>query len=101
VLYLKDILPYALRDDLSESAGTILRQAYHVPESLAADDLLRQLQTQRLTMAIARDEYGGTAGLVTTEDLLEEIVGDIRTSTTRRTRRSCRRGKGSSCATPG
>jgi len=78
VLYLKDLLPYALRGDLAAPVASVARPAYHVPESLRADILLHQLQRERQMMAIARDEFGGTAGVVTVEDLLEEIVGDIR-----------------------
>ncbi|MBP8951818.1 MAG: HlyC/CorC family transporter [Armatimonadetes bacterium] len=78
ILNVKDLLPYALEDRLGDPVRTVSRPAYHVPETLAADELLKRLQAQRITMAIARDEFGGTAGLVTVEDLLEEIVGDIR-----------------------
>ncbi len=77
VLYMKDLLPYALEDDLERPASSVARPAYHVPESLLADDLLEQLRREHQMMAIVKDEYGGTAGLVTIEDLLEEIVGDI------------------------
>ena len=55
----------------------ILRPAHFVPETKKVDDLLRELQSQRLPIAIVVDEYGGTAGLVTLEDLIEEIVGEI------------------------
>lgn len=78
VVHLKDLLPYAMEDDLGAPVKDLARPAYHVPESLPADDLLRQLQRERTLLAIVKDEYGGTAGLVTVEDLLEEIVGDIR-----------------------
>jgi len=78
VLNLKDILPYALRDELGEPVSLVRRPAYHVPETLSAHVLLRRLQQERTTMAIVKDEYGGTSGIVTVEDLLEEIVGDIR-----------------------
>lgn len=78
ILHLKDLLPYALDGTLDRPVSSVARPAYHVPESLLADDLLAQLQQERQMMAIVRDEFGGTAGLVTIEDLLEEIVGDIR-----------------------
>ncbi len=78
VLYLKDILPYVRTGDLDKPARIAARAAFFVPESLPAKDLLRQMQQGRQTIAIVRDEFGGTAGLVTVEDLLEEIVGDIR-----------------------
>jgi putative hemolysin len=78
VLYLKDILPYLRTGDLDKPARVAARAAFFVPESLPAKDLLHQMQQGRQTIAIVRDEFGGTAGLVTVEDLLEEIVGDIR-----------------------
>lgn len=56
---------------------TLVRAAHFIPETKKVDDLLRDLQRQRLPMAIVVDEYGGTAGLVTVEDLVEEIVGEI------------------------
>ena len=77
VLYTKDLLPYL--DGLP--AGFDLRQHLHppyfVPESKRADALLREFQAKKLHLAIVVDEYGGTAGLVTLEDLLEELVGEI------------------------
>ena len=78
ILHLKDLLPYALRDELDTPVRDVARPAYHVTESLPADELLQQLQRERQMLAIVKDEFGGTAGLVTVEDLLEEIVGDIR-----------------------
>ena len=54
-----------------------VREAEYVPEMKPADDLLREMQTGRFHMALAVDEYGGTAGLVTMEDLLEEVVGEL------------------------
>lgn len=78
VLHLKDVLPHALRGELDLPVKEAARAAYHVPESLRADALLKQLQRRRTLMAIVKDEFGGTAGIVTVEDLLEEIVGDIR-----------------------
>jgi CBS domain containing-hemolysin-like protein len=55
----------------------VARCAHHVPEGLPADELLRQLQKRHHMVAIVKDEYGGTAGIVSMEDVLEEIVGDI------------------------
>ncbi len=78
ILHLKDLLLHALRDDLDGPVSAVQRPAYHVPESCPADELLRQLQRHRQMTAVVKDEFGGTAGLVTVEDLLEEIVGDIR-----------------------
>lgn len=77
ILYAKDLLRY-LRDGRTEvSLKKILRTAYFIPESKKVDDLLRELQQRKVHMAVVVDEYGGTAGLVTIEDLLEEIVGEI------------------------
>jgi CBS domain containing-hemolysin-like protein len=77
VLYAKDLLPY-LREGRTDTAlRSILREAYFIPETKKASDLLPDLQARRVHMAIVVDEYGGMAGLVTIEDLLEEIVGEI------------------------
>ena len=78
ILYAKDLLPF-----LKNSAGeppalrTLLRTPVFVPESMSVDDLLHEFQRRKVHLAIVLDEYGGTAGLVTIEDLLEEIVGEI------------------------
>lgn len=78
LLYAKDLL----RTDLTEKEKTevrpFLRKAYFIPESKNVDELLREMQAQGVHMAIVVDEYGGTAGLVTLEDIVEEIVGEIR-----------------------
>lgn len=68
-----------LAEDLEESKGSIpfSHMAYHVPETKKIDELLTDLKTARTRLAIVVDEYGGTAGLVTTEDLVEEIVGEM------------------------
>ncbi len=77
VLYAKDLLRY-LRDGRTDvPLNNILRPAYFIPESKKVDELLGELQQRKVHMAIVVDEYGGTAGLVTIEDLLEEIVGEI------------------------
>ncbi len=77
LLYAKDLLP-ALRDGRHDlPLRELLRPAYFVPETKVVDDLLRELRNRRTHMAIVVDEYGGTSGLVTIEDLLEEIVGEI------------------------
>jgi CBS domain containing-hemolysin-like protein len=77
IIYAKDLFRYLAEGrkpkDLRESA----RPAFFVPESKRLDDLLTDMRKQRVHMAIVVDEYGGTAGLVTIEDLLEEIVGEI------------------------
>ncbi len=77
VLYSKDLLPYLRRGETESQCQLVARPAFFVPESLAVDELMRQLQDGRQMMALVRDEFGGTAGIVTMEDLLEEIVGPI------------------------
>lgn len=77
VLYAKDVLPYVRRGETDKPCRLVARPALSVPESIPIDELLRQLQAGRRLLAIVQDEYGGTAGLVTVEDLLEEIVGPI------------------------
>ncbi len=77
LLYAKDILS-DLQNGGHKSMREMLRPVYFVPETKRADILLKELQSRKVHMALVVDEYGGTAGLVTIEDLLEEIVGDIR-----------------------
>jgi CBS domain containing-hemolysin-like protein len=86
IAYLKDIVawthehPAATADEkagATEKVATVMRPASYVPDSKPVDELLRQMQAQRNHVAIVIDEYGGTAGLVTIEDVLEEIVGEI------------------------
>lgn len=77
MFHLKDALPLARSGQLDRAVSTVARPALFVPDSLPADELLRRLQSARRTAAIVKDEFGGTAGLVTVEDLLEEIVGSI------------------------
>jgi CBS domain containing-hemolysin-like protein len=80
VVYLKDMVrrTFEHRDaEHNEDVESIMRSTYFVPDSKPADELLRDMQTARVHMAIVVDEYGGTAGLVTIEDILEEIVGEI------------------------
>ena len=78
ILYAKDLLPY-LKPDAGEQPAlrSLLRAPVLVPESMTIDDLLHEFQRRKVHIAIVLDEYGGTAGLVTIEDLLEEIVGEI------------------------
>jgi putative hemolysin len=78
ILYAKDLLPF-LKDGAGPrpSLRSLLRTPVFVPESMTIDDLLHELQRRKVHIAIVLDEYGGTAGLVTIEDLLEEIVGEI------------------------
>lgn len=77
IVYAKDLLKYVVDDPEGVTIDAILRPAYFVPESKRVDDLLGELQRSRVHMAIVVDEYGGTAGVVTIEDILEEIVGEI------------------------
>lgn len=78
VLYARDLLPYIGREVSDGFRWTqLLRQAYFVPESRMIDDLLEDFRRLKIHMAVVVDEYGGTQGLVTLEDVLEEIVGDI------------------------
>ncbi len=77
ITYAKDLLAAPSRDRLSVSFEDLIRPAYYVPETMKLDDLLRELRNRKTHMAIVVDEYGGTAGLVTIEDVLEEIVGEI------------------------
>ena len=78
VLYTKDLLPYLRGLPPGFDVRAHLHPPYFVPESKRADALLREFQAKKLHLAIVVDEYGGTAGLVTLEDLLEELVGEIR-----------------------
>ena len=78
ILYAKDLLPFLKSDAAARtSVRTMLRTPVFVPESMSIDDLLHEFQRRKVHLAIVLDEYGGTAGLVTIEDLLEEIVGEI------------------------
>lgn len=77
VLYSRDLLPYIGKADASFDWRKLLRKPYFVPETRMIDDLLEDFRSRRLHMAIVVDEFGGTQGIVTLEDVLEEIVGDI------------------------
>ena len=80
VLYLKDVIRRTQSGDpaaTAEAVADVMRTATFVPESKAVDDLLSEMQAARTHLVIVVDEYGGTAGLVTIEDILEEIVGEI------------------------
>jgi CBS domain containing-hemolysin-like protein len=77
VVYAKDLLAYLRTGDITPKLQDICRPAYFVPETKRADELLADLRRDQVHLAIAVDEYGGTAGVVTVEDLLEEIVGEI------------------------
>ncbi|NYI06678.1 hemolysin family protein [Allostreptomyces psammosilenae] len=79
IVYLKDLSRrvHISRAAESEPVSTVMRPATFVPDSKPAADLLREMQRDRIHMAVVVDEYGGTAGLITIEDILEEIVGEI------------------------
>lgn len=77
VLYAKDILVLLSKDDTNFELRNILRKPYFVPEYKRIDELLREFQSNRIHMAVVVDEYGGTAGLVTIEDIMEEVFGEI------------------------
>jgi len=76
ILYVKDLLPYIGKSD-GFKWQQLMRPPYFVPESKKINNLLKEFQTNRIHMAIVVDEYGGTSGIVTLEDILEEIVGEI------------------------
>ena len=76
ILYIKDLLPH-LNKPASFRWQTLVRPATFVPETKMIDDLLRDFQAQKVHIAIVVDEFGGTSGLVTMEDIIEEIVGEI------------------------
>ena len=76
ILYIKDLLPH-IHQDNSFRWQSLLRPAFFIPENKKVDDLLQDFQKRRVHMAIVVDEYGGTRGLVTLEDIIEEIFGDI------------------------
>jgi gliding motility-associated protein GldE len=76
MLYVKDLLPHLHKDEHFRWQS-LIRKAYFIPESKHLDDLLREFQTRRVHIAVVVDEYGGTSGLITLEDVIEEIFGDI------------------------
>ena len=76
ILYIKDLLPHLKKGD-DFSWQNLIRPAYFVPETKMIDDLLRDFQANKIHIAIVVDEFGGTSGIVTMEDIIEEIVGEI------------------------
>jgi CBS domain containing-hemolysin-like protein len=77
ILYAKDLLKIWGCSPEEADLSNLLRRAYYIPESKTIGDLLKEFKTRHVHMAVAVDEYGGTSGLVTIEDILEEIVGEI------------------------
>lgn len=78
ILHIKNLLPALRRGQHDMPLDDILRETYFVPETMKVDVLLQELRNRNTHLAVVVDEYGGTAGLITIEDLVEEIVGDIR-----------------------
>ena len=76
ILYLKDLIPHKSKDADFDWRG-LIREAYFIPENKPLDDLLEEFRSTKKHIAVVVDEYGGTSGIVTMEDLLEEIVGEI------------------------
>lgn len=77
ILYAKDLLLWLRSGQRDASIGALLRTAHFVPDTMKVDALLKDLQARKIHLAIVVDEYGGTAGLITIEDVIEEIVGEI------------------------
>lgn len=75
ILYVKDLLPYLDREEFDWKS--LLRDPFFVPENKKLDDLMEEFQEKKVHLAVVVDEYGGTSGLVSLEDVIEEIVGDI------------------------
>lgn len=76
VLYIKDLLPYLEENDTFQWQQ-FKRKAYFIPESKKLDDLLKEFQEMKMHVAVVVDEYGGTSGIISLEDVIEEIVGDL------------------------
>lgn len=76
ILYIKDLIPHINKGE-NFRWQSLIRPAYFVPETKMIDDLLRDFQTNKIHIAIVVDEYGGTSGIITMEDIIEEIVGEI------------------------
>lgn len=76
ILYIKDLLPYLNKSD-NFKWNKLIREVFFVPENKKIDNLLKEFQEKKIHLAVVVDEYGGTSGIVTLEDIIEEIVGDI------------------------
>lgn len=76
ILYIKDLLPH-IKDPKDFNWKSVIREPFFVPENKKIDDLLQEFRSMKMHMAVVVDEYGGASGIVTLEDILEEIVGDI------------------------
>lgn len=76
ILYIKDLLPHLGKDEHFKWQP-IIREPYYVPETKKIDDLLKDFQSRKIHLAVVVDEYGGSSGIITLEDIIEEIVGDI------------------------
>jgi len=77
ILVMKDLLPSFARGDFSQPVRSLMRKAHFVPEVMSVNNFIKDAQRRRFHLSIVVDEYGGTAGLVTLEDAMEEIVGEI------------------------
>ncbi len=95
VLVAKDLLPYVVRGELDHPIGPLARRASFVPETMTIREFIRYSQRRHMHLSIAVDEYGGTEGLVTLDDALEEVVGDIHDAATVNGKRYKRLAKGS------
>ena len=78
ILYAKDLLGYSQEEDAFDWQQFIRESVLYVPESKKIDDILKQFQAQRMHMAIVVDEFGGSAGIITLEDIVEEVIGEIK-----------------------